>query len=146
MSILGANARATAAFRVYCVLCCRCCRLLLLLLLLMCGFIPGEGAPKTQTRWARAPLALGTLCPASVAGRAEQSAPRISYLCQGPWIQSANCCSAAMTDILGLIGRMGGATAEQLVVKLGLPPGHAGVASALDQAREFMECYSFRFR
>jgi len=48
-----------------------------------------------------------------------------------------------MTDILGLIGSLGGATAEQLVAKLGLPPGHAGVASALDQASEFAECPSF---
>lgn len=36
--------------------------------------------------------------------------------------------------LLGLIGSMGGATAEQLAANLGLPPGHAGVASALDQA------------
>lgn len=35
--------------------------------------------------------------------------------------------------LLGLIGSMGGATAEQLAANLGLPPGHAGVASALDQ-------------
>eukprot|EP00903_Cladosiphon_okamuranus_P010224 g9683.t1 len=39
----------------------------------------------------------------------------------------------SVEGLLGLIGSMGGATAEQLAVNLGLPPGHAGVASALDQ-------------
>eukprot|EP00752_Nemacystus_decipiens_P002265 g2146.t1 len=39
----------------------------------------------------------------------------------------------SVEGLLGLIGSMGGATAEQLAANLGLPPGHQGVASALDQ-------------
>ncbi|CAM9255531.1 unnamed protein product, partial [Scytosiphon promiscuus] len=42
--------------------------------------------------------------------------------------------TALEARVLGLIGSMGRATAEQLANKLGLPPGHAGVASALGQA------------